>query len=150
MTASPSKNDRPKVQYRIPQGVLNDAVSAEIAKRAQSNKLPRRPWYGPDKLRAAHLAGQGKSGEEIAAIIGGTTGPRVRAMLRAHDISLLGNGRNDVILITWKKDDREAIEKAAYMRDRDPEELAALIVRKVLAGGDRAIDALVDELDVIG
>ncbi|NKB83328.1 hypothetical protein HED51_06145 [Ochrobactrum grignonense] len=49
-----------------------------------------------------------------------------------------------------EKADRELIEKYAAKRERDPAELAALLVRKIMQGGDKAIDALVSEFDVIG
>lgn len=112
--------------------------------------LPRRPWYGPDKLRAAFLAGQGKSAGEIASIIGGTTGPRVRSMLRVHNIPLLREkGGEDILFVKWKRSDREALEKAALAMDRDGSELAALIVRKVLETPQMARE-MIDDLDVVG
>lgn len=142
---------RPSIKYRIPRAALAEAVAKEMKKRADANKLPRRVWYGPDKLRAAYLAGQGKSGDEIAQVIGGTNGARVRAMLSSHGIPMMRQaGNQDILFVKWKKHDREALEKAAAKRDRDPAELAALIVRKVLEGGDKAIDELVDQFDVIG
>ena len=111
--------------------------------------LPRRPWYGPDKLRPAYLAGQGHSAGEIARIIGGTTGQRVRAMLRVHGIQLQRSAGNmDILQIVWKRADRAALDAAADRLDRDPGELAALIVRRVLEG--KKIDSLVNLLDVVG
>lgn len=111
----------------------------------------RRVWYGQDKIRAAFLAGQGKSADEIARIIGGTTAPSIRTILHSNGVPLFRkSGHDDCLMLQWKKTDREAIEKHAAKRDRDPAELAALIVRKVMQGGDKAIDALVSEFDVIG
>lgn len=111
--------------------------------------LPRRPWYGPDKLRAAYLAGLGMSANEIARVIGGTNGPRVRAMLRVHDIRLLREkGGEDILHIRWKTGDRQKLNSMADQLDREPGELAALIVRKVLAD-PRLLRDLVHELDVV-
>lgn len=110
--------------------------------------LPRRPWYGPDKLRAAFMAGQGASAGEIAKAIGGTTGPRVRAMLRVHGIPMLREaGNEDILQIRWKIGDRERLNAAADQLDRDPGELAALIIRRVLER--KMISELVHELDVV-
>ncbi len=168
----PAKRGRPpKLRHNIegiPDDVVNAAIEKAVAKRTaeierkaekrikQANKRAseaagRRVWYGPDKLRAAYLAGQGKTGDEIAKIIGGTTAARVTAMLHEHDIPMLRRGGfYTYMLLKWKIWDRELIEKHAAKRERDPAEMAALIVRKVLAGGDKAIDALVDDLDTIG
>ncbi len=175
MQQEPSKPVRrgrpPKSRYNI-EGVPDEAISAAIeqavAKRTaeierkakkrieQASKRAteaagRRVWYGPDKLRAAYLAGQGKTGTEIAQILGGTTAARVVAMLHEHDIPLLRRGGYyTYTMLKWKVWDREQIEKHAAKRERTPAELAALIVRKVMEGGDKAIDALVDDLDTIG
>lgn len=112
--------------------------------------MPRRVWYGPDKLRAAYLAGRGCSASEIAAAVGGTNAARVRAMLRTHDIPLLrGTGNEDVLQIRWKPQDGQALDAAADRLDREPSELAALIIRKTLALGDSALRTLIDELDVV-
>lgn len=112
--------------------------------------MPRRVWYGPDKLRAAYLAGLGKSASEIAAAVGGTNAARVRAMLRTHDIPLLrGTGNEDVLVLRWKTQDRRSLNAVADRIDRDPDELAALILRKTLALGDSALRTLIDELDVV-
>ncbi len=176
MQHEPSKSLKrgrpPKPRYNIA-GVPDDAISAaieqavvkrtaeiekqaerkirEASKRVQEASPARRVWYGPDKLRAAFYAGQGKTPDQIAQAIGGTTGPRVRTLLHQHGIGFNRDGGfADQIMLNWKKTDRELIEKHAAKRDRDPAELAALIVRKVIQGGDKAIDALVSEFDVIG
>lgn len=170
--ASARRGRPPKVKYNIaaiPAEAISAAVEQAVAKRTaeierkaekrikEASKrvseasANRRVWYGPDKLRAAFLAGQGKSGEEIARIIGGTTAPRIRTMLHGHGIALYRKGgHDDCLMLHWKKGDREMIEKHAAKRERDPAELVALIVRKVMQGGDNAIDALVSEFDVIG
>lgn len=113
-------------------------------------KVPPRVWYGQDKLRAAYYAGQGKSGKEIAQIIGGTDASRVRAMLNAHGVPLLRQaGVEEALLIRWKRADRDALEKAAEIRDCDPADLAALIIRKVLSSDPDLLGGLVHEFDVV-
>lgn len=120
-----------------------------MTKRKRS-PLPPRVWYGPDKLRAAYLAGQGKSGTEIAQILGGTDGPRVRAMLNTHGIPLMrAAGNEDILYVRWKRQDRETLNRVAARLDRDPADLAALIVRKVLAADPKLLGELVHELDVV-
>lgn len=72
-------------------------------------------------------------------------------MLRTHEIPLMREaGNEDILYIRWKREDRNKLNAIADRLDRDPAELAALIVRKVLEGGNKALDALVDQLDVIG
>lgn len=120
---------------------------------SQATKTGRvnRVWYGPEKLRMAYYAGQGKSAHEIAEMMGSTTPKRVRAMLNAHELPLMRTTSvEDILFVRWKQTDRDALNKAAITLDRHPAELAALIVRKVLAGGDKAINTLVDKLDVLG
>ena len=168
----PARRGRPpKPRYNI-EGIPNEAINAAIekavAKRTaeierkaekrikQADKRAaeaagRRVWYGPDKMRAAYLAGQGKTGDEIAKVMGGTTAARVTALLHEHDIPMLRRGGYyTYTMLKWKVWDREQIEKHAAKRERTPGELAALIVRKIMQGGDKAIDALVDDLDTIG
>lgn len=121
-----------------------------MAKKVRrTNYLPRRPWYGPDKLRAAYMAGQGASAGEIAKAIGGTTGDRVRAMLRVHGIPLMRkNSGEDILFVRWKTADRERLNRTADKLDRDPGELAALIVRRAMEKKN-LIEELVHELDVV-
>lgn len=120
-----------------------------VAAAKKPESLPRRPWYGPDKLRAAYMAGQGASANEIAEAIGGTAGNRVRSMLRAHGLPLMRehNGE-DILFIRWKVADRQKLNAAADRLDRDPADLAAIIVRKVLAD-KKLLDSLVHPLDVV-
>lgn len=120
-----------------------------MTKRKRS-PLPPRVWYGPDKMRAAFYAGQGKSAVEIAQFLGGTDAPRVRAMLNNHGIPLIRSaGNEDILLVRWKRQDREALNKAAARLDRDTSDLAALIVRKVLAADPKLLSELVHEFDVV-
>lgn len=112
--------------------------------------LPRRPWYGPDKMRAAFLAGQGASAREIAAAIGGTNAQRVRAMLRSSGLRLLRQGGNDdVFFIHWSIVDRESLKAVADAAGMEPAETAAAILRKALATPQAVIADLIDEDDYV-
>lgn len=120
-----------------------------MSRKRRPPALPRRPWYGPDKLRAAYMAGQGASAGEIAKAIGGTTADRIRAMLRVHGIPLMREkGGEDILFVRWKVSDRERLNRAADVLDREPGELAALIVRRALERPN-LIKELVHELDVV-
>lgn len=132
----------------------NGEVGAKPAKRpsqADAGGWTNRKWHEAERILAAYYAGQGWRPDAVAYALGGTNGPAVRIMLGRYGVSFLAHGATrDAIMLQWKATDRAALDAAALRRDRDPAELAALIVRKVLAGGDRAIDAIVDEYDVIG
>lgn len=120
-----------------------------MARAKKAPALPRRPWYGPDKLRAAFMAGQGASAGEIARAIGGTTPDRVRAMLRVHGIPLLREkSGEDILFVRWKVADRERLNRMADRLDREPGELAALIVRRAMERRE-LVEELVHELDVV-
>jgi len=111
--------------------------------------LPVRVWYGPDKLRAAWMAGNGASAAEIAKAIGGTTAQRVRAMLNEYRIPLIRRCRGeDVLTVVWRQDDRRRLNSAAAALDFEPAELAALVLRAALAGGTDGIAKLIDGVDV--
>jgi hypothetical protein len=48
----------------------------------------RRAWSASELMLAAFLAGQGRTGGEVAGRLGGTTGPRVRSRLRAAGVHM--------------------------------------------------------------
>jgi|GEM_PF-2705493 len=123
----------------------------EAEKRA-AEVLSFRGPRAQTKLAVAFLAGQGKSAAEIEkAINGEMSAPAIRTMMHSYGMPLLrSSAAQDFMLVQWKTTDRELLEKHAAKRERDPGELAALIVRRVLQGGDKAIDGLVDDLDTIG
>lgn len=124
-------------------------MSATTRKRKSPRALPYRTWHTADVLRAVYMAGQGASARQIAAAIGGTTPDRVRAMLRAHGFGLMrSQGNEDILFVRWKTDDRARLDAAADKLDREPGELAALIVRKALA--DKVVEKMIDPLDVVG
>lgn len=110
---------------------------------------PRKKWNTADVLKAAYMAGQGASASQIAAVIGGTTPDRIRAMLRAHGFGLMrSQGNEDILFVRWKRDDRARLEATADRLDREPGELAALIVRRALV--EKSVEKMVDPLDVVG
>lgn len=111
--------------------------------RSRRSPIPPRPLYGPDMLRAAWMAGNGASADDIARAIGGTTAQRVRAMLRDHHLTLLRRGE-DVLTIAWNASDRRQLNGIADALNRDPGELAALILREALGRGINHIATLID------
>lgn len=118
-------------------------------KKRKPAALPRTEWRTADVLRAVYMAGQGASASEIARAIGATTPDRVRSMLRFQGFGLMRSRSNqDVLFVRWKREDRAMLDAAADRMDREPGELAALIVRKALA--DKAVEKMVDPLDVVG
>ncbi|ALA17187.1 MULTISPECIES: hypothetical protein [unclassified Chelatococcus] len=112
----------------------------------------RRPWTEADVAYAAWLAGNGRTADEIAFLIGGTSAAVVAQVLRSRGLkSLRKRGEHiDVITVRWKNADRQRLNEIADRLDREPEELLALITRRVLDGGIDAVNALVDRYDVIG
>lgn len=124
-------------------------MSATTTKRKSAKAMPYKTWHTADVLRAVHMAGQGASARQIAAAIGGTTPDRVRAMLRAHGFGLMrSQGNEDILFVRWKTDDRARLDAAADKLDREPGELAALIVRKALV--EKSVEKMVDRFDVVG
>lgn len=118
-------------------------------KKRKPAALPSKTWHTADVLKAVYMAGRGASASEIARVISGTTPDRVRAMLRVNGFGLVREkGNEDVLFVRWKREDRAMLDAAADRMDREPGELAALIVRKALA--DKAVEKMVDPLDVIG
>lgn len=119
------------------------------AKNAKNRSIPYKKWHTSDVLRAVYLAGRGASAREIADQIGGTTPERVRAMLRNHGFGLMRSRTyEDILFVRWKTDDRQKLDAAADKLDRDPAELAALIIRRAL--DTRMVEKLVDPFDVVG
>lgn len=124
-------------------------MSTTAKKRKSGTALPYKTWHTADVLRAVYMAGRGASASEIARAIAGTTPDRVRSMLRAHGFGLVREkGNEDVLFVRWKREDRTQLDAAADRMDREPGELAALIVRKALAG--KAVEKMVDPFDVVG
>lgn len=110
---------------------------------------PRNRWTTGDVIRIAILAGQGASAGQIAKIIGGTTPDRVRSVCREYGIPLMRtNSGEDFLMIRWKTGDRALLDAEADRLDREPGELAALIVRQVIC--QKAVEKFVSELDVVG
>jgi len=116
--------------------------------RPKKKASVRRVWYGPDKLRLAYLAGQGMTASQIADAMGGTTGPRVRSLLAKVGLQLLGTAGRQVVQVKVRSADANALAAQAVKRDREPEELAALVISAAVKDPD-LIDSLVDENDAL-
>lgn len=116
-------------------------------------KMPkRRPWTEADVAFAAYMAGRGATTDEIAFLIGGTSASYVAQVLRNFALApLRRRGQHiDVMTVRWKNADRQRLNEIADRLDREPEELMALITRRVIEGGVEAVNALVHRDDVIG
>jgi hypothetical protein len=116
-------------------------------RRRAAPKTIRRPFFGPEKMRAAFLAGSGLSGGEIAEQLGGTTGAKVRAMLHKSGIRMTRRvGQHVPIRLDAHRRDQRALEAAAFARDLDPADLALELLRRVLAVPS-LVDNLIDDGD---
>lgn len=116
--------------------MTNEARTIRKPERCRSSRplTPRRPFFGPEKMRAAFLAGEGHSGGEIAAVLGGTTGAKIRAMLHTAGIKMQRRaGHHEIIRLDANRKDRRALDAAAFSRDLDPADLALELLRRVLA-----------------
>ena len=101
-------------------------------RRGKSSSV-RRMYHAPEQMRAAFLAGQGLSGQEIADQLGGTTGPKVRAMLRKCGVKLIRRpGAEELLTLRWSRRDRAAFEAAADARELDAADLAVELLRALL------------------
>ncbi|MBB4017046.1 hypothetical protein GGR16_002075 [Chelatococcus caeni] len=113
----------------------------------------QRMWTEQDRVYAAYLAGTGATPAEIAALVGGTSAAYVGQVLRSFGLLNLrrpGRPNEDILTLRWKRSDRQRLNDIADRLDRDPEELLALIGRRVLDGGVDAVNALVDRFDTVG
>lgn len=94
----------------------------------------RRVYHAPEQMRAAFLAGQGHSGGEIAGILGGTTGPKIRAMLRKCGIKMQRKaGAEELVTIRWSRRDHSAFVLIADRHEMDAADLAAELLRALAA-----------------
>lgn len=123
--------------------VGNGGVMSTAIRKRKQPALPSKRWNTGDVIRLAYLAGQGASAGEIAKVIGATTAERVRAAARFHGVQLLrGVGNEDILQVRWKREDRLKLDATADKMDRDPGELAALVLRKAL--GDRSAEKMIE------
>ena len=114
------------------------AIEARRAKQRTAKQAPRRVYLTQDNMRIAWLAGNGKSGGEIAEAIGGTTRYRIASLLRRFGLSLLGRNPSDrvlVVMVNGKSLDR--ITHAAVERDLDPAALAGRLL--TILGSEAAL-----------
>ncbi|PXW56972.1 hypothetical protein C7450_1079 [Chelatococcus asaccharovorans] len=106
---------------------------------------PRRLYYGPEKMRAAFMAGAGRSGTEIATVLGGTSSHKVRAMLRKAGLSMTRRGGDDAILQTHlRRRELASLVAEADRRDFDPGDLVAALVRACIED-PVLIDNIIDD-----
>jgi len=85
------------------------------------------------KMRAAFLAGMAKSGREIANDIGVADAQKVRAMLRAHGITLMRDaGTMELIMVRVPRPVALAVTKLADKADMLPEDFAARAITKMV------------------
>lgn len=126
--------------------------AAKTELRAAPTTPKRRPWTEADTALAAYMAGRGATTDEIAFLIGGTSASCVAQVLRSFALApLRRRGQHiDVMTVRWKNADRQRLNEIADRLDREPEELMALITRRVIEGGVEAVNALVDRYDVVG
>ncbi|MBS7698680.1 MULTISPECIES: hypothetical protein [unclassified Chelatococcus] len=94
---------------------------------------PRRLYYGPEKMRAAFMAGAGRSGTEIATALGGTSSHKVRAMLRKAGLAMPSTADDRPLPLVLRRRELSALETAADRRDVSPEQLATAVLRACIA-----------------
>lgn len=81
-------------------------------------RSPTRLYHAPEMMEMAYLAGRGWSGEEIAQKIGGTTGPKVRAVLRKFHLRMVRSSwREAVFQIVCRVSVQEKLVAIADARD---------------------------------
>lgn len=108
----------------------NSAHPARGAAPSRRNRI----YAGPEKIRAAFLAGQGKNATEIAEALGGTTPRRVRDMLRDAGVEMVRPfGRPKAVRIDCTNSDIRLLQEAAAEREAAPGDFALHILRVVLS-----------------
>jgi hypothetical protein len=116
---------------------------------APEKAAPRRnrSYFGPEKMRAAYMAGQGKNAGEIALELGGTTPRKIRDMLRDCGIKLVRPfGRPKAVRIHCTNTDLRRLDEEAAAREVDPGDLALHMLRVLLAE-PTLLRNLLDEVD---
>ncbi len=96
---------------------------------------PRRAYLSSEVIKMANLAGhRALDAAGIAAEIGETTPTKVRSMLHKHGVSLLRKGLDDdYFVIHWRRRDTAALTAFAHGCDLEPDALAVLTLRILLA-----------------
>jgi hypothetical protein len=108
--------------------------SSTPAQKRGASKAPRPTSHSPALIQAAFLAGQGMTGAEIAAAIGGTTGPDVRAQLRRHGVKVpRGFGMAEPIAVRLSRRERLVFGTLAEAIEIEPTDLAAELLRALIA-----------------
>lgn len=112
---------------------MQTANSAHPARGATPSRR-NRIYAGPEKIRAAFLAGQGKNATEIAKALGGTTPRRVRDMLRDAGVEMVRPfGRPKAVRIDCTNTDVRRLEEAAAEREAAPGDFALHLLRLLLS-----------------
>lgn len=108
----------------------NSAHSARGAAPSRRNRI----YAGPEKIRAAFLAGQGKNAAEIADELGGATPRKIRDMLRDAGIPMVRPfGRPKAVRIDCTNSDIRLLHEAAAEREAAPGDFALHLLRVVLS-----------------
>ena len=119
------------------------------ASKGRPAAAPRKQRISPERLRAAFLAGLGRTAEEIEAETR-ISARRVRELLAGAGLSLVREHEQmDVVAVRWKRQDRAKLDATAHKLDLDPYDLAARIICGVIER-DGLVEKLVDPLDVVG
>lgn len=106
-------------------------------KRLWRRRQPRRQYHAPEQMRAAYMAGQGCSGEEIAKAIGSTSGDRIRSMLGHFGLKMVRPSHlHAVYQIVCLKREASPIRIAALSVDMDIPDFMLIAARIVAADED--------------
>ncbi len=116
-------------------GGMPSAPAAVVSERSGvAHARTNRIYAGPEKIRAAFLAGQGKNATEIAEALGGTTPRRVRDMLRDAGVEMVRPfGRPKAVRIDCTITDMRRLEEAAAEREAAPGDFALHLLRLLLS-----------------
>jgi hypothetical protein len=136
MTASELAPVAQRTKVKIRRDPKSPAPAKCTSARARApKKVARRnrTYASPEKMRAAYLAGAGKTSSEIAEALGNTTARKVRDVLRSCQIKLTRPlDRPKTIQIHCATHDLRLLEYRAEEIEYDPADLALAILRVVL------------------
>ncbi|WP_293864854.1 hypothetical protein [uncultured Alsobacter sp.] len=89
---------------------------------SRQREAPRRRYLAPDVIRAAMLAGEGRSAAEIATELGGTTARRVAALCHKHGIRLVPKRNSEAcVRVVIPRSSLDALARISVDRDETPE-----------------------------
>ena len=113
----------------------HDANTPQRRTRRRENKKKTNTYSVPIKIRAAYLAGQGRTSHQICAEMGITDPPKLRGLLRTIGVKLRAEATMPVVL---SRQTTEALGVFADRADVAPEDMAARIIT-MMVGSDREI-----------